>query len=157
MLAALMERYDDAERHFEDALAFETAMPHRPALAKTRTEYAALLVLRNRPGDRARARELASQALSEAQSMDMRPTVEKAEALLHALGAGPRLVYPAGLSEREVEVLKLVANGMTNKEIAAKLVLSPHTVTRHVSNILDKTGNETRQEARDFAREHGLA
>ena len=56
MLAALMGRYDDAARHFEDALAVEAAMPHRPALAKTRAEYATLLVQRNEPGDRLHAR-----------------------------------------------------------------------------------------------------
>ncbi|MFN0093978.1 MAG: helix-turn-helix transcriptional regulator [Dehalococcoidia bacterium] len=156
MLAALMERYDDAERHFEDALAMETRMGHRPALAKTKAEYAAMLLERNGAGDRGRARELAALALSEAESMRMRPTVDKAERLLRDLGAAPRPVYPAGLSEREVEVLRLVAEGMTNGEIAAKLVLSPHTVIRHVSNILDKTGCDNRRKARDFAREHGL-
>ena len=60
------------------------------------------------------------------------------------------------LSEREHEVLVLVAEGLTNLEIAERLVLSPHTVRNHVSNILTKLGLRRRSEAAVFAERHNL-
>jgi DNA-binding CsgD family transcriptional regulator len=63
---------------------------------------------------------------------------------------------PAGLTEREVEVLRLVASGRTNPEIAAALVLSEKTVGRHLSNILAKLGVSSRTAAAAFAYENGL-
>lgn len=67
---------------------------------------------------------------------------------------GPKA--PMGLTEREVEVLTLVANGKTNREIAAVLVISEHTVARHVQNILGKLGVSSRTAASAFAFEHDL-
>lgn len=66
-------------------------------------------------------------------------------------GAAPR-----GLSGREVEVLRLVASGMSNPEIAAALVLSEKTVARHLSNIFTKLDVRTRTAAAAFAFEHHL-
>jgi len=63
---------------------------------------------------------------------------------------------PAGLTEREAEVLRLVAGGLTNNEIAAKLFLSPKTVSRHLSNIFTKLGVSSRASATAFAVEHHL-
>ena len=63
---------------------------------------------------------------------------------------------PAGLSEREVEVLLLVANGMTNKQIAEHLSLSEKTVARHLSNIFTKIGVTSRSAATAFAFERRL-
>ena len=60
------------------------------------------------------------------------------------------------LSDREREVLALVAQGRTNKEIAAKLIISEHTARNHVSRILDKLGLTRRSEAATFAAQHGL-
>jgi len=53
----------------------------------------------------------------------------------------------ANLSLREIDVLRLIAAGLSNQQIAAQLMLSVHTVRRHVSNILDKTGSANRTEA----------
>jgi DNA-binding NarL/FixJ family response regulator len=64
---------------------------------------------------------------------------------------------PATLSSREVEVLRLVARGRTNQEIADELVIALNTVARHVSNIFDKTGVANRAEAASFAHVHDLA
>jgi DNA-binding NarL/FixJ family response regulator len=63
---------------------------------------------------------------------------------------------PGGLSEREVEVLRLVATGMSNPEIAAALVLSEKTVARHLSNIFTKLDVSTRTAAAAFAYEHKI-
>jgi DNA-binding CsgD family transcriptional regulator len=64
---------------------------------------------------------------------------------------------PHGLSQREVEVLRLVAAGRSNQQIADELVISLNTVRRHVSNVFDKTGVANRTEASVYARDHGIA
>jgi DNA-binding CsgD family transcriptional regulator len=64
--------------------------------------------------------------------------------------------YPAGLSAREVEVLRLVANGMTNAQIAKELYISPRIVNAHLRSVYHKIGSSTRAEAARFASEHGL-
>ncbi len=64
--------------------------------------------------------------------------------------------YPAGLSAREVEVLRLVAKGMTNAQIAKELYISPRTVNAHLGSIYHKIGSSTRAEATRFASEHNL-
>ncbi len=61
------------------------------------------------------------------------------------------------LSERELEVLGLVGRGMSNKEIAAELVISERTARSHVSNVLGKLGLASRTQAAVYAVEHGLA
>lgn len=63
---------------------------------------------------------------------------------------------PAGLTEREVEVLRLVAAGSSNKDVAAALFLSEKTVSRHLSNIFTKIGVSSRSAATAYAFEHGL-
>jgi DNA-binding CsgD family transcriptional regulator/tetratricopeptide (TPR) repeat protein len=63
---------------------------------------------------------------------------------------------PSGLSERELQVLRLVAAGRSNRQIAAELAISPNTVARHVSNIFGKTGAANRAEAAGFAHRQGL-
>jgi DNA-binding NarL/FixJ family response regulator len=62
-----------------------------------------------------------------------------------------------GLTPRELEVLRLVATGKSNREIASVLVISEHTVARHVQNILTKLGVASRTAAGAFAYEHDLA
>jgi len=63
---------------------------------------------------------------------------------------------PGGLTAREAEVLRLVASGQSNAQIAAALVLSEKTVARHLSNIFAKLGVSSRAAATAFAYEHGL-
>jgi DNA-binding CsgD family transcriptional regulator len=82
---------------------------------------------------------------------------------LAELGAGPALAaLPSdardryGLSARELEVLRLVATGLTNREIAERLTIAVRTVDRHVANILTKLGVPSRTAASWFAHEHGL-
>jgi DNA-binding NarL/FixJ family response regulator len=60
------------------------------------------------------------------------------------------------LSARELEVLRLIAAGRSNAQIAEALVISPNTVGRHVSNIFDKTGAANRAEAAAYALRNGL-
>jgi DNA-binding NarL/FixJ family response regulator len=62
----------------------------------------------------------------------------------------------SGLSPRQLEVLVLVAQGLTNRDIAQRLVLSEHTVNRHVANILRKLGLPSRAAAASLAGRYGL-
>jgi DNA-binding CsgD family transcriptional regulator len=70
---------------------------------------------------------------------------------------GRQAGLPGGLSAREAEVLRLVAAGLTNKQIAGELYLSQKTVARHLSNIFVKIGVATRAAATAWAFEHGVA
>jgi DNA-binding NarL/FixJ family response regulator len=63
---------------------------------------------------------------------------------------------PAGLTQREIEVLCLIADGRSNKEVAAQLHLSAKTVSRHITNIYNKIGVTSRAAATAFVFEHHL-
>jgi HD-GYP domain-containing protein (c-di-GMP phosphodiesterase class II) len=82
-----------------------------------------------------------------------------ADAVLAAAGAGTRrrVAGPAGLTPRELEVLRLIAAGRTSKEIAAALVVSIPTVERHITNLYAKIGARGRAEATAYALKHDLA
>jgi HD-GYP domain-containing protein (c-di-GMP phosphodiesterase class II) len=67
-----------------------------------------------------------------------------------------RIEGPAGLTAREIEVLRLVARGLSNREIAAELVISPKTAGNHVEHIYAKAGVRNRAQASVFAFTHGL-
>lgn len=82
-----------------------------------------------------------------------------AEAVLAAAGqdgARRRSRHPAGLSEREVEVLRLIARGCTNRDVGGRLSISVKTVGHHVAHIYTKIGVTTRPAAALFAMEHDL-
>jgi predicted ATPase/class 3 adenylate cyclase/DNA-binding CsgD family transcriptional regulator len=64
--------------------------------------------------------------------------------------------YPAGLTAREVEVLRLVAQGLTNEQVAEQLVISPRTVNTHLTSIYGKIGVSSRAAATRYAMEHHL-
>ena len=82
----------------------------------------------------------------------MRTLAANATALLaKADPADDRESYPAGLTRREVQVLRLIATGKGNREIADCLFLSSNTVANHVRNILAKTNTANRTEAAAFA------
>lgn len=81
------------------------------------------------------------------------------EAVVAAAGHEPaaaRRARPGDLTDREVEVLRLIARGRTNREVAAELVISPRTVGTHVEHIYAKAGVSTRAGAALYAMEHGL-
>jgi ATP/maltotriose-dependent transcriptional regulator MalT len=122
------------------------------------------------PYDVARARVqigLACRALGDNDAADLE--LDGARVAFERLGARPDLdrlaaliqhgeqTRPAGLTERECEVLRLVAAGSSNREIATALVISEHTVGRHVQNIFVKLRVSSRAAATAYAYEHGLA
>jgi DNA-binding NarL/FixJ family response regulator len=81
-----------------------------------------------------------------------------ANAVLSAAGhiVTQRREWPADLTPREVEVLKLVARGLTTREIAHELVITPKTVGNHIEHIYTKIGVSNRARASLFAVQHGL-
>ena len=68
----------------------------------------------------------------------------------------PDSLDAASLTNREIEVLRLIATGATNREVADSLVISEGTVKNHLSNIFSRLGLRDRTQAVMFAREHGL-
>ena len=73
-----------------------------------------------------------------------------------APAAEPAAELPDGLTQREAEILELVARGLTNPEIAAQLFLSSHTIKTHINRIFSKTGSRDRAAAIGYAHRHGL-
>ncbi len=98
-----------------------------------------------------RARELAATALARFERLGMTPWIERARALL-----GEPAAAPAALSARELDVLRQLAGGASNKEIASALAISVATVERHIANIYDKIGVRGRANATAFALRHKL-
>jgi ATP/maltotriose-dependent transcriptional regulator MalT len=158
LVAQAAGNLDQATVHFEDALAFCRKAGCLPELAWTYHDYADTLLQRNNPGDREKALSLLDETLTISQQLGMRPLMERVVALQEHAEAQPvkTPAYPDGLTQREVEVLRLVASGQSSAEIAAELVLSRRTVERHISNIYSKTNTHNRSEATAFAFTHGL-
>lgn len=117
--------------------------------------YAALTA--DRPHRPARAPEVAADELR-AMASAGRLDGEAVEQVLAAAGLrrAARAERPGGLSPREAEVLRLVALGLTNREIAADLGISPKTAGHHVQHVYTKTGVTTRGAASLWAVEHGI-
>jgi DNA-binding NarL/FixJ family response regulator len=120
------------------------------------------------PYEAARARVLVGLACRElGDEVTAEMELDAARTVFQQLGAAPDLARldslsgrvaddTHGLSARELEVLRLVAAGKTNREIASELVVSEHTVARHMQNIFAKLGVSSRTAAAAFAFEHEL-
>jgi LuxR family maltose regulon positive regulatory protein len=142
-------RADEARRHLEDAvdLFLQSGAPFE--VARARIELARAL---GALGRTAPAREEAQRAIDLLSELHAELDISRARAFLAALGEGtpahsrPKSP-PAGLTSREVEVLKLVAEGLNNHAIGERLFLSEHTVHRHVANILNKLSVSSRAAA----------
>jgi len=158
LLAQTIGDLDQAVAHFEEALAFCRKAGYRPELAWSCHDYADLLLERNKTGDRARAIDLLDESISTSGELGMQPLSVRSAALLKTAQSVPARVpdFPDGLTQREVDVIRLVAAGRTDREIADELVIAVRTVTTHVGNILNKTGSANRAEAASFATQHGL-
>ncbi len=153
LLCAAMGRWSDAERHFEEALAMNGRIGARLPTTHTQYDYAAMLLARAEPGDRDRAVALLRSCLESAREIGMRAIEERARRRLDKLSA---VAAPDELTQREAEVLRLVAIGRSNADIALVLSISLNTVATHVRNILAKTGCANRTEAAAYAMRHGL-
>ena len=160
VLAASRGDHDAARRSFEDALDLLAACNAPFDAGRVRLDLAATLEALDRPDRAEREIEVAIHNFREigadgesARAEAMLETLRKANATPRTETA-PGLL--AGLSRRELEVLDLVARGLTNRDIAGRLVLSEHTVNRHVANILRKLGLSSRAAAASLAGRSGL-
>jgi len=138
-----------AQHDFQAALNRLQAYEQSLLAGRARLEMARLLST----SDRAAAIVWARAALASLERLGAAHDTDEAANLLRQLGVaahpGPRLQTP--LTQREAEVLALVAQGLSNREIADRLVISPKTAEHHVSQILSKIGARSRAEAAAFA------
>ena len=144
--------------HFEDSLAFCRKAGYRPELAWTCYDFADTLLERDDLDDQTKARSLLDEALVITRELSMKPLQERVGTVQERIESLPDQApaFPDGLSQREVEVLGLVATGRSNRQIAAELVLSVRTIERHVTNIYTKIDARGRAEAATYALSHGL-
>jgi DNA-binding NarL/FixJ family response regulator len=101
--------------------------------------------------------EAAAQLTDDARAGRLDP--DAVRAVVEAAGERPgalRRARPAGLTERQVEVLRLVAQGLSNRRIAERLVISPRTAEHHVQDVYARIGVSSRAAAALFAMEHDL-
>ncbi len=161
-IAALCGDMAEAHEYFDRARARLEADGRRPERAIVDHDEA-LALLRAGSGDHPRIAALLGQALTQFRALGMPGWEARAAGRLRELEKGRAdpvraraLRYPDGLTEREVEVLRLLAAGRSNQEIAAALVLSPHTVGRHIANIYAKIDVHGRAEATAYVLRHGL-
>ncbi|MCE7012126.1 AAA family ATPase [Kibdelosporangium philippinense] len=134
--AAVCDRLDDAVRHLRHAIEINERAGMTPYVATARLDLARVLARRDRHGDAAESVALTMSARAIAEQLGMRRLVASAESF-----SGPKLLSP-----REGEIARLVAQGLTNKQIAAALHISVRTVETHVQNILGKLGVSNRGE-----------
>jgi DNA-binding NarL/FixJ family response regulator len=99
----------------------------------------------------------AEQALAAKERTLMSAASPLASATPAAPTAKPAVSYPEGLTQREVEVLRLVAQGLTDAQVADQLVISPRTVNGHLRSIYSKIGVTSRSAATRYAVDHHLA
>lgn len=154
MLAAATGEWDAAEAHFRHALHLNRRMGAHTWTAHTAYQYGRMLLRRNHRGDRARAAKLLAEGTRLSERFELVALCGKIRAL-GAIGPVPA-AYPNGLSAREVEVLRLVARGRTNREIGGELFISEHTAANHLRTILRKTACKNRTDAASYAYRHGL-
>ncbi|MGI8690210.1 MAG: helix-turn-helix transcriptional regulator [Thermomicrobiales bacterium] len=149
-------RFADAEAHLNAALALADACaaPYERALA-----LLARAELRHATGDAADAQSLLDEARSICTRLGAQPALAHADRIAAMLMTAPsaKTAYPAGLSMREVEVLRLVAAGLTNAQVAERLFLSPRTINAHLTTIYTKLNVPSRAAAIRFALDHGLS
>ncbi|MEU9408805.1 LuxR family transcriptional regulator [Streptomyces sp. NPDC048281] len=152
---ALLTDTDDAERHFRaavddpatDCWPFEKALAH--------LDFGEWLRRRRRSAE---ARPHLTAALECFQRLDARPWTERTTAELRAAGAAGAATAPAAVGEltpQELQIAELAAQGLTNRDIAARLYLSPRTVGYHLHKIFPKLGITARAQLRDALTEGG--
>jgi DNA-binding CsgD family transcriptional regulator len=155
-VTALLDLPDETERAFALARQHLEASGQAPLRAITDYEHATWLVERAHP-DLPRAALLTGDAIGAFDRLELPFWGDRARAL-HARieeKQGP-VSYPAGLTEREMEVLKLAVQGQSDKEISDTLFISPRTVNAHMRNMFAKTGSANRTELSVWAVGQGL-
>jgi DNA-binding CsgD family transcriptional regulator len=146
------KHYADAAEHLRESLLLAEACAANFERART---ILALAELDLNTGKRNSAQQRLLQVRQICEPLGATPTLERVAALETKLGTRYSAA-PYGLTPREIDVLRLIARGMSDKEIADALFISPNTVMRHVSHILEKLDVDSRTAATARAIRHGL-
>jgi len=148
-------QWSDAERHLVTAIDLASACAAPVVRAQA---LVALAELRLAEGRRSDAEPLVVEATVLATELGAAPLRAAVETLASEISAGQRvgIGFPAGLSLREVEVLRLVAEGLTDGAVAERLFISPRTVSQHLRSIYGKLDVSSRAAATRFAVEQSL-
>jgi DNA-binding CsgD family transcriptional regulator len=145
-IAALLGDRGMAERCFAAAVEMDRHMRSSVHLSESLAHFA---LFSSAQGQTERAAGLAREAREIAAAIGQQRTLRTLDALTPPAG-------PDGLSDREVEVLRLLATGLSNQEIGARLHISANTAANHVRRILMKTGTANRTQAALYAAQHQL-
>ena len=169
LLAMTFGQPQVAAAHFEDALQLCRDTGYRPELAWVSLEYARLLLeggsdsSNPQTDSRERGERLLGEGFTVAEELGMKPLLRHMMALKDRLTSqdiqdesASASELPNDLTKREVDVLRLVAAGKSNQQIADELLISVHTVIYHVRNIFSKTAASNRVEAASYAVQHKL-
>ena len=138
-MAALMGDWDRVEVDFARAMRRNLETGARAEVGETRFDWATALLRRGQARDRERASAMLEAAARDAAELGMEPLRRAAGDALATLKGGR-----SPLTDRELEVAALVAEGLTNKEVATSLRLSVRTAENHVLNVMNKLGLDNR-------------
>ncbi|MFL5653762.1 MAG: ATP-binding protein [Ktedonobacteraceae bacterium] len=160
-METLLGSWSQAHAHLSAAEEMARREGFVPELACTLVAQGKLALAQGGRGSVTRARTLFEQAHALFEELGVQGEVQALrEHLEHLPGKSPTRrarPLPAGLSEREVEVLRLIVTGKSNRQIADELILSERTVANHLAHIFNKTGTDNRAAAAAFAIRQGLA
>jgi DNA-binding CsgD family transcriptional regulator len=148
-LAAALCWPERSRELFEEAMVMNAGMRAGPALARNQVEFARWLLANGNRNERKEAHQLIAQASSTAKSMKLAPLLRAIDGIESGAGS-------PHLTGREIDILRVIAKGASNKVIAKTLNISHSTVTTHIRNIFRKIDVSNRTEAADFARRSGL-
>jgi DNA-binding NarL/FixJ family response regulator len=149
VMASALGDHDAADRHLAAAVAMEERIASPPFVAQAQVAHARALLARGGAADRRRALHLADRAARTARRFGMAPVHAAATAVA---GAASGISGDAGaLTAREREIALLVADGLANRAIADRLVLSERTVETHVRHVLAKLGLRNRTQVAAWA------
>ncbi len=161
LLAIARDDWETARMHLSSAQAIAGREDLRPEFARTLLARATVELAQGGQESIVYAEELLREALALFEELGMshsaQYTLSRLSALSSRAGRRAHTALPAHLTEREVAVLKLVAQGKSNRQIAQVLRLSEKTVTNYLTHIFNKTTCENRAAATAFAIRHGLA
>lgn len=169
LLASLLGYWETAAEHFERAIDQNARLGARGWLAHTEYDYATMLLARAEFGDQDRAVALLERAQARARELGLQRLLDKLAGLDRRLAGGARApaqpepaptpAAPAALavlSPRERQVAALLARGLSNRQIAEELMITPGTAKLHVMHILTKLGFESRAQIAAWAVQQGL-
>ena len=156
ILAHTSGSIDTAIAHFEESYSFNKNAGYISELAWVCNDFADALAERDTDGDGQRGAILLEEGRVLASGLEMKPLLQRISERQGRIPGSVRRHFPDDLTKREVEVLRLIARGMTNQEIAYELAISIRTVTTHVRNIFEKIGLTNRVAVATYTVSKGL-